>query len=88
MSMNKPQPGFQLMMAGGLLALIGLAIILWPEPGLMPHPLPFPPSAATRPIAGYAVFGYPLLAVGALIAIAGAVQAAVHARSARYDARS
>jgi len=67
---------------GGMLALVGLAIILWPERGLTPHPLPFPPSDATRPIADWAVFGYPLLAVGTLIALAGALRS-LHGRATR-----
>lgn len=40
----------------------------------MPKPLPYPPSdaiAAGRPIASWAVLGYPLLAVGALGALLG-----------------
>lgn len=65
---------------GATIALLGLFIILWPEPGLMPKPLPYPPSdaiAAGRPIASWAVLGYPLLAVGALGALLGGVRLAV-----------
>lgn len=79
MTAGPTRPGRSWIVTGGVLALVGLAIILWPEPGLTPHPLPFPPSASTRPIAGYAVFGYPLLTLGALIALAGALRAAVAA---------
>lgn len=62
---------------GGLLALVGLAIIMWPERGPTPHPLPWPPSTSTRPIAGYAVVGYPFLALGLLITLIGGLRAAV-----------
>lgn len=62
MTASRTRPGMSWIVTGGALALVGLVIILWPEPGFTPHPLPFPPSASTRPIAGYAVFGYPLLA--------------------------
>ena len=75
----RARPETSWIVTGGVLALIGLAIILWPERGLVPHPLPFPPSTSTRPIAGYAVFGYPLLAVGGLIALAGALRAGMRA---------
>lgn len=79
MTASRTRPGRSWIVTGGVLALVGLAIILWPEPGFTPHPLPFPPSASTRPIAGYAVFGYPLLALGLIIAVAGALRAAVAA---------
>ena len=72
MNATQTRPGRSWIVTGGVLALVGLAIILWPEPGFTPHPLPFPPSASTRPIAGYAVFGYPLLTLGLLVALAGA----------------
>ncbi len=62
---------------GGSIALLGLTIILWPERGLMPHPLTFPPSESTRPIAGYAVFGYPLLCIGLCLVIGGMVRRAI-----------
>jgi len=52
------------------MAITGLMIILWPEQGLQPHPLAWPPSASTRPIGGYAVFGYPLLGAGVLVFLA------------------
>ena len=84
MTAIRTRPGMSWVVTGGVLALVGLAIILWPEPGFTPHPLPFPPSASTRPIAGYAVFGYPLLTLGLLIALAGALRAVVAtARSRR-----
>ena len=79
MTAIRTRPGMSWVVTGGVLALVGLAIILWPEPGFTPHPLPVPPSASTRPIAGYAVFGYPLLALGLIIAVAGALRAAVAA---------
>lgn len=79
MTAIRTRPGRSWIVTGGVLALVGLAIILWPEPGFTPHPLPFPPSASTRPIAGYAVFGYPLLALGSIITLAGALRAAVAA---------
>ena len=71
------RPGMSWIVTGGVLALVGLAIILWPEPGFTPHPLPFPPSSSTRPIAGYAVFGHPLLTLGLIIALAWALRAVV-----------
>lgn len=70
-------PGALEMRVGAWLAFIGTAIILWPQKGLEPHPLPFPPSEATGPIAGYVVFGYPLLDVGCLFALYGALRYAV-----------
>lgn len=76
---SRTRPGRSWIVTGGVLALVGLAIILWPEPGFTPHPLPFPPSASTRPIAGYAVFGYPLLTLGLITGLAGALRAAVAA---------
>ncbi len=79
MNATQTRPGTSWIVTGGGLALVGLAIILWPEPGLTPHPLPFPPSSSTRPIAGYAVFGYPLLALGLIIALADVVRAVVAA---------
>lgn len=84
MTVGRTRPGMSWIVTGGVLALVGLAIILWPEPGFTPHPLPFPPSASTRPIAGYAVFGYPLLTLGLITGLAGALRAAVAAaRSTR-----
>jgi hypothetical protein len=80
---GRTRHGRSWIVTGGVFALVGLAIILWPEPGFTPHPLPFPPSASTRPIAGYAVFGYPLLTLGLLVALAGALRAAVAAVSSR-----
>lgn len=77
MTATQARHGRSWIVTGGVLALVGLAIILWPEPGFTPHPLPFPPSASTRPIAGYAVFGYPLLTLGAISALAGALRMAV-----------
>lgn len=76
---TKTRPESSWIVAGGLLALVGLAIIVWPERDLAPHPLPWPPSWSTRPIAGYAVFGYPFLALGLLIALAGALRAGIRA---------
>ena len=84
MTATQTRPGRSWIVTGGVLALVGLAIILWPEPGFTPHPLPFPPSASTRPIAGYAVFGYPLLALGLLIALAGTLRAAVAAARSHH----
>lgn len=83
MTAGRTRHGRSWIVTGGVFALVGLAIILWPEPGFTPHPLPFPPSASTRPIAGYAVFGYPLLTLGLLVALAGALRAAVAAVSSR-----
>lgn len=83
MTAGRTRHGRSWIVTGGVFALVGLAIILWPEPGFTPHPLPFPPSASTRPIAGYAVFGYPLLTLGLLVALAGALRAAVTAVSSR-----
>lgn len=79
MTASRTRPGRSWIVTGGVLALVGLAIILWPEHGFTPHPLPFPPSASTRPIAGYAVFGYPLLTLGLITGLAGALRAAVAA---------
>lgn len=73
------RPEARLILMGGLLALLGLAIILAPERGFTPHPLTFPPSASTRPIAGYAVLGYPLLMVGLLVALVGALRTGLRA---------
>lgn len=84
---NEEHPALRWLVGGGALALLGLAIIIWPEPGLVPHPMAFPPSESTRPLAGYAVFGYPLLAVGVLVTIAGAMRAAIHARSSHAGRR-
>lgn len=81
------RPGRSWIAVGGALALVGMMIIIWPERGLVPHPLPFPPSAATRPIADWAVFGYPLVAVGALIAFMGAVRAALAGLGSGQSAR-
>ena len=83
MTAIRTRPGMSWVVTGGVLALVGLAIILWPEPGFTPHPLPFPPSASTRPIASYAVFGYPLLALGLITSLAGVLRAAVAARAQR-----
>ena len=84
MTAGRTRHGRSWIVTGGVFALVGLAIILWPEPGFTPHPLPFPPSASTRPIAGYAVFGYPLLTLGLITGLAGALRAAVAAaRSTR-----
>lgn len=58
---------------GVAMALTGLVIILWPEQGIQPHPLAWPPSESTRPIAGYAVAGYPLLGAGTVVCIASAL---------------
>lgn len=58
---------------GVVMAVTGLVIILWPEQGIQPHPLAWPPSESTRPIAGYAVFGYPLLGAGIVVCIASAL---------------
>lgn len=85
---NEEHPALRWLVGGGALILIGLAIIIWPEPGLTPHPMAFPPSESTRPLAGYAVFGYPLLAVGVLVTIAGVLRAAIHARSTRQKVRN
>ena len=85
---NEEHPALRWLVGGGALALIGLAIIIWPEPGLTPHPMAFPPSESTRPIAGYAVFGYPFLVVGVLLVLAGALRAAIYARSSRHKART
>ena len=78
---NKEHPALRWLVGGGALAVIGVVIILWPEPGLTPYPMPFPPSESTRPIAGYAVFGYPFLVVGGLIVFAGVLRAALYAKS-------
>lgn len=75
MTRTYTRPGASWIVTGGVLALVGLAIILWPERGLTPHPLPFPPSTSTRPIAAYAVLGYPFLALGLLLALAGGMRA-------------
>lgn len=85
---GQEHPAFRWLVGGGALVLVGLAIIIWPEPGLTPHPMAFPPSESTRPFGGYAVFGYPLLAVGLLIVFAGVLRAAIHGRSTRQKARS
>ncbi len=84
MTAGRTRPGRSWIVTGGVLALVGLAIVLWPEPGFTPHPLPFPPSSSTRPIAGYAVFGYPLLALGLGTALAGALRVALSCARSRH----
>lgn len=77
--MTETKSGMKWVVGGGLFALCGLAIILWPERGWTPHPMPFPPSAAARPVAAYAVFGYPFLALGVIGMIIGGVRLALDA---------
>lgn len=57
---------------GVTIALVGLTIVLWPERGLTPRPLPFPPgdNPAHMP---FAVFGYPLLGAGIFVALLSAI---------------
>lgn len=68
---------------GAVAALVGLVIIVWPERGLIPHPMAFPPSTSTRPLAAYAVLGFPLAVVGALFVLAGAVARMMERMSGR-----
>lgn len=72
------RPGVDLIKSGGLLAALGAAIVLWPERGLRPHPLPFPPSEATGHPSAIAIFGYPLLALGVILLVAGALRVAIN----------
>lgn len=73
-SSNEVRTGPALLVTGGVMVFLGLAIVLWPEKGWMPHPLTFPPSESARPIAGYAVMGYPLLGAGLLFTLAGGLR--------------
>lgn len=86
--MYKNNLGTGSMKLGAVLALIGGVIILFPEAGWTPHPLPWPPSEATRPIAGWAIFGYPFLALGVLLLVGGALVYAVNAALERQSGQS
>jgi hypothetical protein len=85
---SQEQPALRWLVGGGAPALIGLVIIIWPEPGLTPHPMAFAPSESTRPLAPYAVIGYPFLALGVLLLFTGVLRAAIHARLGRREART
>lgn len=80
-------PGATLLTTGGVVAALGGAIILWPHPGLRPDPLPFPPADATGPISGLAIFGYPLLVAGLLLALLGGLRVALSVPQSRADQR-
>lgn len=71
MTRRKPLSGITI---GALMAFFGLVMVLWPERGIVPHPLSFPPGTDPAHLhLPYVPFAYPLLVVGVLVMLYSAI---------------